>query len=191
MIYPFTLQQVSLCVGALYVLLHTWGIIHPHAFYQRLRAFIRSVWIGRGLTLAAGVWTILLVLNIDLGEFSGMRNTFVIILSIGTLLAMFFIEDFLSVRALGMLLLLAACILLDAAFLEESRARLVVTLLSYVWIVAGMVFVASPYLFREILRIGFKHSLPSRLLNGIGLLIGLCLIVLAFTAYASSGGAGD
>ncbi len=187
MIYSFTLQQVSLFVGLAYIILHAWALINPHAFYHKMRRLIRSLTVGKILTLLAGAWTIGLVMTMDLGEFSHMKNTFIIILGVGTLLTILFVHDFLFVRALGMILLLTACILLDAAFPEETPYRLIVVTLAYFWIVAGMVFVASPYLFREILGIGFKHSLPSRILNSIGLLIGITLTVLALTAYASSG----
>jgi hypothetical protein len=187
MIYSFTLQQVSLFVGLIYVVLHAWAVADPHAFYNKARKLIRSLAVGRALTVIAGAWAIGLVSTMDLGEFSHMRNTFIAILGVGTILTILFVDDFLFVRALGMILLLAACILLDAAFPEETPYRLIVVILAYFWIIAGMVFVASPYLLREILRVGFKHSLPSRVFNSLGLLIGIILAVLAFTAYASQG----
>jgi hypothetical protein len=186
MIYSFTLQQVSLFVGVVYVVLHAWAVADPHAFYNKARKLIRSLAVGRALTVIAGAWAIGLVSTMDLGEFSHMRNTFIAILGVGTILTILFVDDFLFVRALGMILLLAACILLDAAFLEETPFKLIVVTLAYFWVIIGMIFVASPYLFREILRVAFKHSLPSRVLNSIGLLIGVTLVVLAFTTFATN-----
>jgi hypothetical protein len=161
-------------------------MIHPHKFYHGMRWMIRSLMAGGILTALAGAWSVWLVSSMDLGEFSKLENTFITILVVGTILTILFVQDFLFVRALGMILLLGACILLDAAFPVEQPLKIVVVLLAYFWIVAGMVFVTSPYLLRELLRMGYKDSVSSRVLNGLGGIIGIILVVLAFTAYSGN-----
>ena len=62
----------------------------------------------------------------EMGEFSNFRRPLLIILPVGFLLVLRFVDEFLAVRALGILCLLAAEPLLDAAFLrpeDEPIAR--------------------------------------------------------------------
>ena len=67
----------------------------------------------------------------------------------GFYLTLRYVDEFLAVRALGILLLLAACPLLDAAFLRPETSRLLLVVLAYGWIFAGMFFVGAPHLFRD------------------------------------------
>jgi hypothetical protein len=78
--------------------------------------------------------------------------------------------------------LLAAQILLDAAFLRDEASRLVVTLTAYGWIIAGMFMVGSPYLVRDLLD--WMAERPARFVwaaragAGFGvLLVGLAVFV--------------
>jgi hypothetical protein len=64
-------------------------------------------------------------------------------------LAITFIPDFLSVRALGTLALLAAEPLLESAFLREERIRLLLVVLVYAWVIAGMFWVGMPFTLRD------------------------------------------
>src|SRR5438067_12424800 len=80
-----------------------------------------------------------------MGEFASFRRPLLIALPIGYVLALFFVDEFLAVRASGILCLLAAEPLLDAAFLRYETSRLLVTVFAYLLIVAGLCCVAIPY----------------------------------------------
>ena len=58
-------------------------------------------------------------------------------------------DEFLAVRALGILCLLAAEPLLDAAFFRYEPSRLLVTVFAYLMVVAGLFWVTMPYLLRD------------------------------------------
>ena len=60
-----------------------------------------------------------------------------------------FVDEFLAVRALGILFLLGAEPLLDAAFFQNETSRLLVTVFAYLLIVAGLFWVTMPYVFRD------------------------------------------
>ena len=62
-----------------------------------------------------------------------------IALPIGYGLVLRFVGEFLAVRALGILCLLAAEPLLDAAFLRYEPSRLLLTVLAYLLILAGFI----------------------------------------------------
>ena len=95
------------------------------------------------------VWTFWLLATIQMGEFSAFRRPLLIALPIGYGLVLRFVGEFLAVRALGILCLLAAEPLLDAAFLRYEPSRLLVTVLAYLLILAGLFWVAIPYLLRD------------------------------------------
>ena len=60
-----------------------------------------------------------------------------------------FVREFLAVRALGALMLLVSGPVLTAAFLQPPASRLLIPILAYVWIIAGMFFVGMPFLMRD------------------------------------------
>jgi hypothetical protein len=71
-----------------------------------------------------------------------------------------FADEFLSVRALGILALLAAEPLLGAAFLRPEQTRLFLVVLAYLWATAGLFMVGAPYLLRDL--IGWATAKPWR-----------------------------
>ena len=71
-----------------------------------------------------------------------------------------YVDDFLAVRALGILGILAASPVLDAAFLQPPESRKLVVLLAYVWIVLGMVWVGVPHVLRD--QIGWLNRSATR-----------------------------
>lgn len=150
MIYPFSLFQVGLVVGLLLVASHALALLNPARIGTLLRAFPRSVISGRILLIAAALWSYWLVRAADLGEFSHLRGLLLIGVPVGAVLAWFFVDEFLAVRALGTLALLAAEPLLSAAYMQEPLSRLFLVVLAYVWIVAGLFLVGMPYLLRDL-----------------------------------------
>jgi hypothetical protein len=100
------------------------------------------------LTLAAA-WAFWLVATMDLGEFDKYRTLGKIIIPLAYFLSLTYVEEFLSVRATGMLALLAAEPFLEAAFLRPEVSRLLIVTLVYVWIVFGMFWVGMPYVMRN------------------------------------------
>ena len=89
----------------------------------------RSRVAGIVLLTVAFVWSFWLLATMEMGEFSGFRRPLLIALPIGYVLVMRFVNEFLAVRALGILFLLAAEPLLEAAFLRYEPSRLLVTVL--------------------------------------------------------------
>ena len=155
-----TLKPAMLAVGVLLLVLHAAALFRGKETRAWLKAFPRNREIGIVLALAAGAWFFLLVQMMDLGDFDAWRRVVLIGTPIATLLAIVFIPDFLAVRALGMLALLAAEPLLESAFLREERIRLLLVVLTYVWIVAGMFWVGMPFTLRD--QIGWVSASEKR-----------------------------
>jgi hypothetical protein len=67
----------------------------------------------------------------------------------GAFLSWKYVEEFLAARAMGMLALLAAEPLLEAAFMRHEISRLLLVVLAYVWIINGLFWVGMPWIMRD------------------------------------------
>jgi hypothetical protein len=183
MIYSFTLQAVAIAVGLLLIASHLPGVVAPGWTASLCRAFPRSVPAGLFLTALALAWALWLAVTIDLGEFSNLRTplTVITLLLGGGMLV--FSREFLAVRGLAALLLLGANVLLDAAFLRDEPAKLVLVVLAYAWIVEALVFLFSPYLLRDALAFVSKSEGRFRLFSALGVGAGLLLLALGLFVY--------
>ena len=97
-------------------------------------------------------------------------------------LSFMYVPDFLPVRGLSMLILLAAWPLLRAAYMEYGHPqRLFMVSLVFAAIVAAIYLAAVPYRLRDFLQWLFDQPKRARL-SGAGLLLyGLLLSIIAFT----------
>ena len=151
MIYSFSLFAVGLFVGLILVFSHGVAMALPGPTKAFLLSFPRSAFFGIAFTVFAAVWGFWLVNAADLGEFSKMRPLLLIGIPVGGFLAWKFVDEFLAVRALGTLAMLAAEPLLSAAYMQEPLTRLFLVALAYVWILAGLFLVGMPYVLRDLL----------------------------------------
>jgi uncharacterized protein YjeT (DUF2065 family) len=119
----------------------------------------------------------------DLGEISNVRLQLMTVWAVAGVLVVIFVPGFLAARGLGCLLLLAATVVLDAAFLVLTPWRYVMTLLAYYWVISGMVLVYSPHLWRD--TIAYVTTTPQRLrlFSWPGAVFGVVLIALGIFVY--------
>jgi len=182
MIYHLSLQTVGIIAGAFLILISLPGLLKPDLASVAQR-FPRSRVAGVILLTADLVWSFWLLATMEMGEFSAFRRPLLIALPIGYVLVLRFVDEFLAVRALGILCLLAAEPLLDAAFLRYETSRLLVTVLAYLLIVAGLFWVTIPYLLRDQINWTARGAVRWRLLQGIALCYGVVILALAITVY--------
>ena len=149
MIYDFSLQSVGFVAGIALILLSLPGLVKPAPIQDWLKRFPRSSIAGVVLLTMTLIWSFWLLATMEMGEFAGFRRPLLIILPIGYMLVLRFVEEFLAARALGILCLLAAEPLLEAAFFRYETSRLFLTVLAYLMIIAGLFWVTMPYLLRD------------------------------------------
>ncbi len=152
MIYHLSLQTTGIAAGLLLILTHVFALIRPEQTIEWAKAFPRSRGAATVLIAVAAVWSFLLVQSIDLGEFSPLRNVMLVAIVAGAVLSWIYVPEFLAVRALGMLLLLAAEPLLESAVLRHEVSRLLLVVLAYAWVIAGLFYVGMPYLLRDAIQ---------------------------------------
>lgn len=179
MTYDFTLRTVGLVVGLGLLLSHIAALLAPERIMAWLRAFPRSKPAGVVLCTLAALWAFWLAATMDLGEFSPNRTLICGVVIAGAVMVPLFADEFLSVRALGILALLAAEPLLGAAFLRPEQSRLFLVVLAYLWATAGLIMVGAPYLLRDL--IGWATDKPWRYhaVAWAGIAYGVLLIALS------------
>jgi hypothetical protein len=182
-VYDLSLHTVGLILGLLLLGIHLIALVRPEQTKGWLVQMPRSKPLGIGLLAVDSLWAFWLVSNMDLGEFSQYRPWLQIGVPIAFVLTLVFVEEFLAVRALGMLALLAAEPVLSAAFLRPETSRLLLVVLAYVWLTLGLFWVGMPYVLRD--QIGWitKTGQRFRTLTVAGLVYGLAILACAVTVY--------
>jgi hypothetical protein len=183
MIYPFSLQQAGLAAGFLLILSHACALAAPNAARPFLQAFPRSRVFGTILLALGAIWAFWLVSTMDLGEFAHLRKMMVIAVPIGAVLTWQFVDEFLAVRALGILALLAADCLLEAAFLRPEMSRLLLVVLAYAWIFSGLFLVGMPYILRDLIAWLTGSTTRFRMAAIAGVLYGVILVACALALW--------
>ena len=183
MIYDFTLHSMGIAAGALLLIVSLPGFFKPATVQGWVKNLPRSRVAGVALLTVALIWSFWLLATMEMGEFSTFRKPLLIILPIGYVLIIRFVDEFLAVRALGILCLLAAEPLLEAAFFRYETSRLFLTAFAYLLIIAGLFWVTMPYLFRDQINWSTKTNARWHAVHGIVALYGIVILTCAFTQY--------
>lgn len=143
------LKGTGLVLGALLMLAHLGFWLGGEKSISFVKTFPRHRAWGIALLLVASIWGFFLVTYMDMGEFYNWRERLMVLVPVTFVLVSVFVPEFLAVRALGALMLMAAQPVLEAAFLQPQTSRLLLPVLAYAWIIAGMFFIGMPYLMRD------------------------------------------
>jgi hypothetical protein len=154
-----SLFTVGLILGVALIAVHVFMLARPQLAQGFLKSFPRNAVLGQMLLGLGLAWFWLLVapasmgtlgaLAMDLGEFNNAKPLLRILIPITMVLVVISVRDFLAVRALGVLGLLAAAPLLESAFLKDPVTRLLVPIYAYGLLTASLFWVGMPYLFRD------------------------------------------
>ncbi len=178
------LSVVAFLIGLLALTGGGLSLLAPARVRAGVAAFPRSVWPGRILAAIDLVWAAYELSQMHLGMFDAWKVHLVWLTPVAIVLCAIYLDDLLSPRALGGLLLLVAGLVLDIARWHPSDARLVVTVMAYSWILLGLTFLLSPWWFRRSSRwlVGSSDRVV-RITGTVKALFGLGLIALALLVY--------
>jgi hypothetical protein len=184
-----SLFTVGLILGSALIAGHVFMLLRPQLAQGFLKSFSRNVVMGQILLGVGLAWFWLLVappsmgtlgaLAMDLGEFNNAKPLLRILIPITMVLVVISVRDFLAVRALGVLGLLAAAPLLESAFLKDPASRLLVPIYAYGLLTASLFWVGMPYLFRDAVNWVTAESKRWNAMVIAGLAYGLAMVICA------------
>lgn len=177
------LSTLSVCLGAAFVLVSLFALIQPGRFVTAARRFPRSIPIGYVLMLGGTAWFMWNVYNESLADFENLKTillTLFVVVGLGTCI---FVQDFLAVRGLAVVLLLLGKLMVDSERWANTEWRLVIAVLAYMMVVAGMWFTISPWRLRDMIQWDTASVGRVRFTSAARLVLGVFIAVLGLTVF--------
>ncbi len=179
------LSLLSILLGVAVGLPQIYGLVQPERLAAAARGFSRNLAVGIVLMLLATAWFAWNVSVEPIADFSTfkpwMLGGFV---AVG-ILSCIFVQDFLAVRALAVLALLLAKLMLDTGrpHLGESPWVLVIQGWAYLLVVLGIWFTITPWRLRDLITWATASAARTRFLCLIRLGFAACIVDLGLTAF--------
>lgn len=182
------MNYIGFALAAWLIGFHLWLIIKKEQSQKFLTRLPRSFVSGAVLMGIAMFWVWLLIipgeersfynfLSMPLNDFNSLKIYFVIIVPIVAYIMITQVREFLAVRAIGLLLLMSAAPILTSCFQDWPTGKVLLTIYSYMMIIAGIFFVGKPYLFRDIVDIAKKSNALWMTGSVLGLLYGVAVLI--------------
>jgi len=181
------LSTLSILLGLGMGLPQIYGILKPVAYAAAVRKFPRSVPWGVALMLLGTVWFVWNLSQESIADFAAYKNVLLagfVGVGLGTCI---FVQDFLAVRGLAVVLLLLAKVMVDTGrpALSQTHWVLVIQTWAYVLVVAGIWLTVSPWRLRDFLAWATANEQRLKIYCGLRLAFGLFIAVLGLTAFRS------
>ena len=173
------LSTLSILLGLGLGVPQIYGLLRPTAFAAAVRKFPRSLPWGIALMALGTVWFLWNLSQESIADFSAYKEwLFGGFAGVG-LGACIFVQDFLAVRGLAIVLLLLAKLMVDTGrpALPVTHWVLVIQTWGYVLALAGIWFTISPWRLRDFLAWGTANE--TRIKVGCGLRLAFALFVAA------------
>lgn len=158
-------------------------LVAPGAAKQGLSAFPRHRWAGGILAVLALAWAAWEVNDMPLGFVDAYKSWLWVVGPVVAVLVLVFMNELLAPRALGGLLMLCASPVLEVQRLHESAWTVVPAVIAYVWVVAGMILVLSPYRFRKTVEWCCATDTACRCTGLVGVVLGIFLAGLGVMVF--------
>lgn len=131
---------------------------------------------------AASIWFLYLIWHLSPADFGEYRTPLFIGFALIAVLSVKYAADFLAVRGLCGLMILAAVPLLGSAYMKfDQPQRLLMVTLVYIGIALALWFAVQPYRVRDFFEWLFRAGRRSRTLGAVLAGCGLALLAIGFT----------
>lgn len=177
------LSTLAVVIGSVFSLPQIYGLLNPGAFAKSARKFPRSEPWGFVLMLLGTFWFLNNLNNESISDFAAYKKPMLIGFGLIGVLTCIYVRDFLAVRGLAIVLLLAAWQTLNTARFMDTPWRLVLVVWAYIWVIAGMWLTISPWRFRDYLAWVTANEKRVRLGSLLRLLFGLFVIGLGLVVF--------
>jgi hypothetical protein len=163
------------------------GLARPAQLAAAVRKFPRNLPIGIALMLLGTAWFVWNVNVEPIADFSVFKPYMMAgFLAVG-ILSCIFVQDFLAVRGLAVLMLLLAKLMVDTGrtHLGQTSWVLVIQVWAYVLVVAGVWFTITPWRLRDFLNWATATQMRVRVGSAIRLAFAIFVVVLGLTVFRS------
>ncbi len=183
------LQPTGIVVAALLIIFHLWMILKSPSAMAFLKKFPRNYKAGKIIMGIGMTWFWLLIIPdkfffkspiaMDLQDFNSLKT----IMALGVPLIAYLIitecKEFLAVRGLGLVLLMAAAPMLGAAWQEPHTFKILLPLYAYAMVTKALFMVGMPYLTRDLITWATANPGRFKSLGVAGLAYGIAMLVCA------------
>lgn len=179
------LSLLSILLGLGFAAPQIYGIVNPQKLAASVRKFPRNLPAGIFLMLLGTAWFLWIVNREPIADFSAYKPVMMIAFGAVGCLTCVFVQDFLAVRGLAVLLLLLSKLMLDTGrpHLGQSPFVLVIQAWAYVLIVAGIWFTVTPWKLRDFLNFATANETRVKIGSAIRLAFALFIVVLGLTVF--------
>ncbi len=179
------LSTLSILLGLGLGLPQVYGLLKPAAFGAAVRRFPRSIPWGIALMVLGTVWFLWNLSQESIADFASYKNVLFAGFAAVGLGACIFVQDFLAVRGLAIVLLLLAKLMVDTGRpgLPQTHWVLVIQAWAYVLVVAGIWFTVSPWRLRDFLAWGTATEQRIKVGCGLRLAFGMFIVALGLTVF--------
>lgn len=183
-----SLSQLAIVLGLGVALPQVYGLMNPAGFGSAARKFPRSKGLGWCLMLLATGWFLYNLSQESIADFASYKGILLAGFGAVGICACIFVQDFLAVRGLAVVLLLLGKLMVDTGrpFLADTRWVLVIQVWAYVLVFAGMWFTIAPWRLRDLIE--WSTAGEKRIKTGCALRLGFGLLVavLGLTVFRSA-----
>ncbi len=177
------LSTLAVTLGALLSLPYLFALIKPEQFKEAARKFPRSISWGYALMGLATAWFLYNLNRESISDFANYKKAMLIGFGLLGLLTCMFVQDFLAVRGLAVVLLLLAKFTLDTARWHDSQWHVLISVWAYVWVIAGIWLTISPWRLRDFIDWWTANEKRLRIGSGIRVAFGLLVIALGLFVF--------
>ena len=180
-----SLSILAIALGLGLAVPQIYGLVNPGAFGAAVRKFPRSLPWGYALMVLGTGWFLFNLSQESIADFAAWKNVLFLGFTAVGVGSCFYVQDFLAVRGLAVVLLLLAKLMVDTGrpHLAQTPLVLVVQTWAYVLVVAGIWLTISPWRLRDLLNWSTANEKRIRVGCGIRLAFGLMVAALGLTVF--------
>jgi hypothetical protein len=179
------LSTLSILLGLGLAVPQVYGLTKPAAFAAAARKFSRSLPLGVLLMLLGTAWFLWNLGQESISDFAAFKPHMMVFFGAVGVGACIFVQDFLAVRGLAVVLLLLAKLMVDTGrpMLPVTHWALVIQTWAYVLVLAGIWLTISPWRLRDFLNWATANEQRVRIGSAARLAFGLFIVVLGLTVF--------
>ncbi len=180
-----SLSTLAVVLGLGFALPQLYGLANPAGFTAAVRQFPRSLPWGIALMMLGTGWFLWNLSEELISDFASYKNVLLSVFAAVGIGACVFVQDFLAVRGLAIVLLLLAKLMVDTGRprLGDTSWALLIQGWAYVLVMAGMWLTVSPWRLRNFLEWGTANQTRIKVGCIVRLVFGLFVAALGLMKF--------